>query len=99
LEPGAQYFTHDGIKLATALTNIYFGLRDGCTLFAEGKREEAAEAVTRAKTLAALQNAQLMDEGLTKEIKLLEKLAENISKKGAEIHRNQSNEKQAPRSR
>ncbi|MCC7438850.1 MAG: VWA domain-containing protein [Armatimonadetes bacterium] len=99
LEPGAQYFTHDGIKLATALTNIYFGLRDGCTLFAEGKREEAAEAVTRAKTLAALQNAQLMDEGLTKEIKLLEKLAENISKKDAEVHRKQSNEKQAPRSR
>lgn len=99
LEPGAQYFTHDGIKLATALTNIYFGLRDGCTLFAEGKREEAAEAVTRAKTLASLQNVQLMDEGLAKEIKLLEKLVENINKKDAEIHRNQNNEKQAPRSR
>lgn len=99
LEPGAQYFTHDGIKLATALTNIYFGLRDGCTLFAEGKRDQALQAVNRAKTLASLQNVQLMDAGLTTEIKMLEKLADNIAKKDAEVHQNRSNEKQAPRQR
>lgn len=80
LEPGTQFYTHDGMRIAVALTNIYFGLRDGCLLLTEGKREDALKAITRAQGVAALENMRLMDQGLAAEIKLLDRLAENIEK-------------------
>ncbi len=78
LVPGTQFYTHDGMRMAVALTNIYFGLRDGCTLLTEGKRKEALDAITRAKGVANIENMVLQDAGLTDEIKLLDKLAQNI---------------------
>lgn len=79
LAPGSQYYTHDGMRLAAALTNVYFGLRDACELSAEGKREQAVEALTRARGLVTLENLALNDKGLEREIALLEKLEQNIS--------------------
>jgi type III secretion system FlhB-like substrate exporter len=84
LEPGTQFYTHDGMRMAVALTNIYFGLRDACTLLAEGKRDDALKAIDRARGIAMLENAALADEGLNNELKLLDKLEENIDK-GARI--------------
>lgn len=82
LEPGTQFYTHDGMRMAVALTNIYFGLRDGCTLLTAGKREDALKAISRARGIAALENLTLFDKGLANEVKLLEKLEENIDKGG-----------------
>ncbi|MBL0331856.1 MAG: VWA domain-containing protein [Chlorobi bacterium] len=82
LIPGTQYYSHDGMKEAVALTNIFFGLRDGCMLNTEGKTKEALAAISRAKTLAMVENLYMNDSGLKTEIKLLEKLSENISKGG-----------------
>jgi Ca-activated chloride channel family protein len=80
LSPGTQFYTHDGMRMAVALTNIYFGLRDGCTLLTEGKRKEALDVITRAKGAANIENAVLQDAGLDREIKMLDKLAENIER-------------------
>lgn len=80
LEPGTQFYTHDGMRIAVALTNIYFGLRDGCLLLTQGKREDALTAITRAQGVATLENMKLMDRGIAAEIKLLDRLAENIEK-------------------
>ncbi len=80
LEPGTQFYTHDGMRMAVALTNIYFGLRDGCRLLSEGKQKEAIEAIGRGRGIAMLENIALGDNGLADEIKLLEKLQENIEK-------------------
>lgn len=80
LEPGTQFYTHDGMRIAVALTNIYFGLRDGCLLLTQGKREDALHAITRAQGVATLENMKLMDKGIAAEIQLLDRLAENIEK-------------------
>ncbi|MDB5033220.1 MAG: von Willebrand factor type [Chlorobi bacterium] len=80
MEPGTQFYTHDGMRMAVALTNIYFGLRDGCTLLTEGKRKEAIDVIGRAKGVAMIENTVLQNEGLADEIKLLDKLEENINK-------------------
>lgn len=96
MEPGAQYYTHDGMRLAAALTNVYFGLRDGCRLYTEGRPEEAIAMVNRAKTLAELENIRLEDSGLSDEIALLGKLADNIEKRSA-VHRNVDPEQGLPR--
>lgn len=85
LTPGTQFYTHDGMRMAVALTNIYFGLRDGCLLLAEGKRTDALDAISRAKSVAMLENISLRDEGLEAEIRLLEHLAQNIEQ-GAGPH-------------
>ncbi|MEO5930143.1 MAG: VWA domain-containing protein [Candidatus Kapaibacterium sp.] len=79
MEPGTQFYTHDGMRMAVALTNIYFGLRDGCTLLSEGKKKEAVDAIGRAKGVAMIENTVLQNAGLTDEIKLLDKLEENIN--------------------
>ncbi|MCB0713625.1 MAG: VWA domain-containing protein [Ignavibacteriae bacterium] len=78
LKPGVQFYTHEGMRIAVALTNVYFGLRDGCTLFTEGKKEEALEAIARAQALVDLENITLFDAGLKEETALLEKLGKNI---------------------
>ncbi len=80
LVPGTQFFTHDGMRMAVALTNIYFGLKEGCQLYAQGKKKEAVEVITRASGLARLENLSLHDEGVGKELALLDRLAENIEK-------------------
>ncbi|HVZ40533.1 MAG TPA: VWA domain-containing protein [Candidatus Kapabacteria bacterium] len=80
LEPGTQFYSHDGMRMAVALTNIYFALRDGCTLLAEGKRKESVDAISRGRGIAMLENLMLMDKGLSDEIALLDKLQENIEK-------------------
>ncbi len=77
--PGTQFYTHDGLRMAVALTNVYFGLRDGCRLYSQGKGEEALEAIGRARGLASLENLGLGDGGLADEIKLLDRLAENLT--------------------
>ena len=81
LRPGVQFYTHEGMRIAVALTNVYFGIRDGCQLFAEGKKEEALDAIARATALVDLENITLFDEGLTQEKELLNKLAQNIEEK------------------
>ena len=78
LKPGVQFYTHEGMRIAVSLTNVYFGLRDGCTLFAEGEKEEALSAIARAKALVDLENITLFDAGLSDEVELLEKLSQNI---------------------
>ncbi len=78
LAPGSQFYTHDGMRLAAALTNVYFGLRDACQLSAAGKKDDALKALTRARGLVALENLILNDKDLDKEISLLERLEENI---------------------
>ncbi len=78
LKPGVQFYTHEGMRIAVALTNVYFGLREGCTLFSEGKKEEALDAIARAQALVDLENMTLFDAGLEKETALLERLAQNI---------------------
>lgn len=78
LKPGVQFYTHEGMRIAVALTNVYFGLRDGCTLFTEGKKEEALDAIARAQALVDLENITLFDAGLKEEVALLEKLGKNI---------------------
>jgi Ca-activated chloride channel family protein len=78
LEPGTQFYTHDGMRMAVALTNIYFGLRDACILMTQGKKKDAIDALARAKGVAMIENITLMDEGLAGEISLLDKLEQNI---------------------
>lgn len=80
LEPGTQFYTHDGMRMAVALTNVYFGLRDGCKLMVEGRRKDAVDAISRARGVAKLENVLLADSGLADEIKLLDRLQENIEK-------------------
>ena len=83
LSPGTQFYTHDGMRMAVALTNIYFGLRDGCILLSEGKQKEAMDVVSRARSVALLENLALNDEGLAAEIRLLDRLAKNMEAGGA----------------
>ena len=78
LKPGVQFYTHEGMRIAVSLTNVYFGLRDGCKLFSEGKKKDALDAIARAKALVDLENMTLFDAGLKEEVELLEKLAENV---------------------
>ncbi len=80
LEPGTQYYTHDGMRVAVALTNVFFGLNEGCRLVAEGKREQALDVISRARGIAKLENAMLSSSGLATEIALLDKLQDNIEK-------------------
>lgn len=80
LSPGMQYYTHEGMRTAVALTNVYLGLREGCLLYTQGKKEEAIEAITTARTLVDLENLTLLNSGLDQEVTLLEKLSENIEK-------------------
>jgi Ca-activated chloride channel family protein len=82
LEPGTQFYTHDGMRMAVALTNVYFGLRDACTLLSEGKRDAALAVLRRARGIATLENLALADEGLAAEVQLLDRLEENIDKGG-----------------
>jgi Ca-activated chloride channel family protein len=83
LRPGTQFFTHDGMRMAVALTNIYFGLRDACLLVTQGKNDSALVVIRQAKAAAALENLSLADSGISSELKLLDKLAENIKNGGA----------------
>ena len=83
LKPGVQFYTHEGMRTAVALTNVYFGLRDGCRLYTEGKKEEALGVIARAQALVDLENVTLFDAGLTKEVELLEKLAANMENDAA----------------
>ena len=78
LKPGVQYYTHEGMRTAVALTNVYFALRDACTLYTQNKREEALEVIGRAKGLIVLENLTLNDSSLKTEVAMLEQLAENI---------------------
>ena len=78
MDPGTQFYTHDGIRKAVALTNIFFGLRDGCVLNSAGRRKEALEVIKRARSLAFVQNIPLADPDIAREIALLDKLAANI---------------------
>ena len=78
MDAGTRFYTHDGMRKAVALTNIYFGLRDGCVLNTAGRRKEALEAITRARSLALVENLTLADPGIATEIALLDKLALNI---------------------
>lgn len=78
LSPGMQYYTHEGMRTAVALTNVYLGMRDGCLLYTQGKKEEAMEAIRTARTLVDLENLTLLNAGLGRETDLLEKLSKNI---------------------
>jgi Ca-activated chloride channel family protein len=78
MDAGTQFYTHDGMRKAVALTNIYFGLRDGCVLNTAGRKKEALEVITRARSLALVENITLADPGIEAEIALLDKLALNI---------------------
>lgn len=78
LAPGSQFYTHEGMRLAAALTNVYFGLRDACRLSAEARKDDALKALARARGLVALENLILNDRDLDKELVLLERLEENI---------------------
>jgi len=77
------FYTHDGLRLAVALMDVYFGLRDGCRLYHEGKKAEALYAIERAKSLAANENTVLANTHVSEKIKLLEKLETNISPSSA----------------
>lgn len=79
IAPGTQFYTHNGMRLAAALTNVYFALRDGCSLYNEGKQKEAIAAIQRGRALVILENLALQDEGLTRELALLEKLEATIN--------------------
>ncbi len=81
ITPGTQFYTHNGMRLAAALTNVYFALRDGCTLYNQGKPQDAIATVQRGRALVLLENLTLQDEGLTREIKLLETLVSNMTSK------------------
>lgn len=87
LAPGTQFYTHEGMRMAVALTNVYFGLRDGCLLLTEGKKDDALDAIARAQGVAALENVVLADEGLASEIRLLEHLARNIQEDATLVRR------------
>lgn len=87
LVPGTQFYTHDGMKKAVALTNIFFGLKGACLLNTEGKKEEALNLIKRAKTLAMVDNLYLGDEGLKNEITLLERLSKNIENGSSKVQK------------
>lgn len=89
LEPGTQFFTHDGMRMAVALTNVYFGLRDACTLYTQGKKPEALAMLDRAAGVARLENLALHDAGVDREIALLDTLAGNMAREGATRERSQ----------
>lgn len=78
LKPGMQFYTHDGMRTAVALTNLFFGLRDACLAYTKGEREEALDAIARATALVRLENLTLSDEGLANEVAMLEQLKTNI---------------------
>ncbi len=80
LHPGTQFYTHDGMRMAVALTNIFFALRDASIAMTQGKQQQALDVITRGKGEAMLENLVLNDDGLAREIALLEKLADNIRK-------------------
>lgn len=82
VEPGTQFFTHDGMRTAVALTNVYFGLRDGCILYSKGKKTEALDAVARATGVARLESTTLQSGEIDKEIALLDQLAKNMESEG-----------------
>lgn len=75
---GGSYFSHDGARMAVALTNVYYGLRLGCGLYHSGRKAEAIAMVNSARAAAEADNLTLHDAGLDTEIKLLEKLATNM---------------------
>jgi len=78
LVPGTRFFTHDGMRLAAGLTNVYLGLRDACAWMSRGEMERAIQALTRARALVMLDNLTLNDKGLDAESALLGRLEENI---------------------
>jgi Ca-activated chloride channel family protein len=77
LAPGVRYFTHNGTRLAVALTNVYLGLRLGSQFHHEGKKQEALDIIERAIAEARAENTVLNDSGLAMEIDLLKKLRVN----------------------
>ncbi len=81
LVPGSRYYSHDGARMAVALTNMYLGLREGCSLAAQGEREKAIAIVEAAATSAEADNAVLRDAALADDIRLLRTLAANIAKR------------------
>lgn len=81
LVPGSRYYSHDGARMAVALTNIYLGLREGCQLAAEGEREKAIAIVEAAAASAEADNAVLRDAALADDIRLLRTLAVNMAKR------------------
>lgn len=81
LNKGRQYFTHQGTRLGAALTNTYLGLRIACALFAQGNKTEALAVLERAITTVRDENMILNNEGLTKEVTLMEELRKNIQAK------------------
>lgn len=78
LMSGDRFYTHDGARKAVTLTNIYLGLHDGCTYFHASDKARALAIIDAARAAAELENAVLNDAGITTEIALLAKLAENI---------------------
>lgn len=78
LSSGVRYYSHDGTRLAIALTNVYLGLRLGSALALDGRKQEAIAIIDRAKSEATIDDALLNHSGLEGEIRLLEKLADNI---------------------
>jgi Ca-activated chloride channel family protein len=91
LQPGTQFYTHEGMRMAVALTNIFFGLRDACLLVTQGKKDSALDVIKQAKAVASLENLYLTDRELSKEIRLLDRLAENI-RSGAVVRKNEGGE-------
>jgi len=78
LGTGSTYYSHQGTRLAVALTNVYFGLRLGCAYAQQGRKQDALDVIDRARRFAATENAVLNDAGLVQEIALLDKLAVNV---------------------
>lgn len=81
LVPGSRYYSHDGARMAVALTNIYLGLREGCERTVKGKREDAIAVLEAAALSAEADNEVLRDAGLADDIRLLRTLAANIRRR------------------
>lgn len=77
------FYTHNGLRLAVALMDIYFGMRDGCKFYHEGRKADALQSIERAKALAANENAVLANVHVAEKIRLLENLESNISPSAA----------------
>jgi len=78
LSSGVRLYSHEGTRLAVVLTNFYLGLHEACDLVARDMRPDALDLLERTRAEMATENAVLNDQGLEREIRLVEKLAENI---------------------
>lgn len=72
------HFSHDGTRLATALTNTYLALHLACARFHAGDAAEALDVLDRGIALVTQENGILNNPGLAEEIALMERLRANI---------------------